>query len=921
MAIEPQEYLSNMIRLLGDLLGKTIIEQEGQEIFELEEEIRALSKAWRAGDLSVQAQIRALTPTLLDDMPKALAVLKAFTTYFQLVNLAEEQQRVHILRQREEAAFVQGVPMSETIADAIARLKKEGVSADDIRAILQDLFIVPVLTAHPTESKRRTILFMLDTIAKLLQQLNSHDLLSYERDEVIQELHEYIVLLWQSDETRDRPPTVMDEVRNAFYFFEVTLLGLVPQIYDELDRALAQSYPDEEFEIPPFLRYGTWVGGDRDGNPFVTLDVTEEALREQKEVVLTRYNIEVDALYNLLSPARTRVEFSDDLLQSIDHDFTLAPESEHEVLHRFDMEPYRQKLILMFRRLRATRAENQQPWASRTINTRGYSSPEEFLHDLRLIEQSLMTHKGERLAEGRLSRLIRSVEVFGFHLASMDIRQHSGRHRAAMDEILRHYGLLDNYASLSEEEKIAFLSAEIGSQRPLTARLEFSDDTNESIGVFRLIRRAQQQMGAKAIETYIISMTTSVSNVLEVLLLGRDAGIFGKFDIAPLFETVDDLLAAPRIMAALFENKVYQQHLAERGQQQQIMIGYSDSNKDGGYLRANWMLFTAQRALAKVCDEYGVKLTLFHGRGGSIGRGGGPANRAILAQPPESVRGRIKITEQGEVVSGRYANSALAHRHLEQLVNAVLLSSGRRPQYTQEEDWAQLMDLLSTRAHAKYRSLVEKPEFIRYFHDATPIDQIDALNIGSRPARRKATQSIDDLRAIPWVFAWTQSRVNLPSWYGVGAAITSWIIEEQAAGETDRLARLQRMYAEWPFFRSVIDNVQMGLGKADMAIASFYAGLTDDKTRSAIFNDIVDEFIRTKTAALQITGSKELLDNEVWLQRSIRVRNPYVDPLNYIQVALLERLRTDPEAADKQAMREGVLLSVNGVAAGVQNVG
>ncbi|MEZ4659318.1 MAG: phosphoenolpyruvate carboxylase [Caldilineaceae bacterium] len=471
-----------------------------------------------------------------------------------------------------------------------------------------------------------------------------------------------------------------------------------------------------------------------------------------------------------------------------------------------------------------------------------------------------------------------------------------------------------------EEEKIAFLAPKLG-QRPLTARLEFSDDTNESIGLFRLIRRAQQQMGAKAIETYIISMTTSASNVLEVLLLGRDAGIFGQFDIAPLFETVDDLLAAPRIMAALFENAVYQQHLAQRGQQQQIMIGYSDSNKDGGFLRANWMLFTAQRALAQVCDEYGVKLTLFHGRGGSIGRGGGPANRAILAQPPESVRGRIKITEQGEVVSSRYAHTALAHRHLEQLVNAVLLSSGRRPQYAQEEAWAQLMDVLSTRAHAKYRALVEKPEFIRYFHDATPIDQIGALNIGSRPARRKATQSIDDLRAIPWVFAWTQSRVNLPSWYGVGAAITSWIIEEQAAGETDRLARLQRMYVEWPFFRSVIDNVQMGLGKADMAIASFYAGLTDDKTRAAIFDDIVDEFIRTKTAALQITGSKELLDNEVWLQRSIRVRNPYVDPLNYIQVALLERLRTDPDAEDKQAMREGVLLSVNGVAAGVQNVG
>ena len=935
---------SSVIRQLGEWLGETIIEQEGKELFDLEEEIRNLSKERRAGDASAQEKIQALLPELVDETPRALAVLKAFTTYFQLVNLAEEQQRLYILRQRAQNAAAQGIPMRETIAAAILHLCEEGVPADELRQILNNLFIMPVFTAHPTEAKRRTTLMQLRTLSDALQTLYSTDLSPSDHNEIEETIRETIVLLWQSDETRDRRPTVMDEVRNALYFFETTVFDVVPLIYEELERALARYYPDEHFEIPSFFRYGSWVGGDRDGNPFVTLEITEEALREQKEAILTQYNIEVNALYERLSQARTRTNFSKALLDSLKYDFTLVPEEELEVLRRFDLEPYRQKLILMFRRLRATRDENSVPWAKKIPNPRAYKGVDEFLNDLRLIKTSLKENKGERLTKGRLSHLIRSVEVFGFHLASLDVRQHARRHRSAMADILNHYEVVYDYEAISENDKIKLLTNEIMSSRPLTAKLIFSQETNDTIALFRLIKRAQQEIDVEAMQTYIISMTTEVSNLLEVLLFARDADLAGQIDVVPLFETVDDLLNAPAVMQKLFSNDAYMAHLAQRGMCQQIMIGYSDSNKDGGYLRANWMLFRAQRALAQVCNEHGVTLTLFHGRGGTLGRGGGPANRAILAQPPESVHGRIKLTEQGEVISTRYSNAAIAHRHLEQLVNAVLLTRSKQPRFVptfaKADELAQWMDELSQLSFEKYRSLVEREEFLRYFHEATPIDQISRLNIGSRPARRKQTTAIDDLRAIPWVFAWTQSRVNLPSWYGVGTAFDRWLTDAkvpdikrdnpetgssgaertEAKIHADKLANLREMYAEWPFFRTVIDNIQVGMSKADMDIAALYAALTDEETHHTIFDDIRAEFERTKNALLLITQTEDLLDGS-WLKESIRLRNPYVDPLNYIQVELLKRLRNEPAPESIEALRDGVLLSVNGIAAGVQNVG
>ncbi len=707
-------------------------------------------------------------------------------------------------------------------------------------------------------------------------------------------------------------------MRHGLYYFETTLFELVPRIYAELESALARYYPGEAFDVPVFLQYGTWMGGDRDGNPYVTLTVTEDTLREQKGRIVKLYAQAVEGLYEHLSVGKSHVGFSQPFLDSLAADLSAAPQDESEVLERFNLEPYRQKLILVYRRLMATVQENEQSWKDRARSQRAYHHVGEFLADLDLISESLRANRGERLADGRLSTLICQARVFGFHLATMDIRQHSGKHRAAMTEVLERYNPGLDYAALPEADKIALLSAEIASPRPLTARLDFSEATNEILGLFRLIRLAHEEIGPEAIQTYIISMTTSVSNMLEVLLFAKDAGLFGQIDVVPLFETIEDLEDAPATMTAIFENSVYQAHLAQRANQQQIMIGYSDSNKDGGYLRATWMLYKAQRALAHTCDAHGVRFTLFHGRGGSIGRGGGPANRAILAQPPESIRGRIKLTEQGEVISARYANKEIGHRHLEQLVNAVLLSSGKRPAIAHEVEWSGVLDEMSRFSEISYRALVTNPAFLQYFHQATPIDPIGQLNIGSRPSKRSASSGIGDLRAIPWVFSWTQSRVNLPGWYGLGSGIADWM----AAGDRDeRLAQLQEMYVRWPFFRTAIDRAQVSMRRADRVIAPLYAELAEPEIRTVIFGLIQDEYDLTEAVILSITGQELLLDNEQWLQRSINLRNPYVDPMNYIQVALLKRIQSEPDLSEDPNLRQVVLLSVNGIAAGLQNTG
>jgi phosphoenolpyruvate carboxylase len=908
--------LSQNIRLLGDLLGKIIVHQAGESVFELEESIRRLSKQWHEGDETASAKAGKIVVDMIEDLPLTKDILKAFSTYFQLVNLAEEHQRIHVLKERANDAFQAGQPMDESIAAAVSTLKQEGYTAEQVAESLSESLIMPVFTAHPTESRRRTIRQILRHISKLLNLLQTTP--EYQRGEVLEQLTEHITLLWQSDEDRKRKPTVMDEVRNTgLYFFENTLFDVVPTVYEELERSLAKEFPDYVWQVPSVLRFGSWIGGDRDGNPFVTKDTTEAAISAQKDLVLERYAQDVQSLYELLSPALGRVTFDDGFLEALEQEVASLPEDELETIKRFDAEPYRQKLILIYRRLLATLRQNEKSWDLQEPDPRAFSDAGELLTELKAIEKSLLDNRGENLTRGALSDLIRRVQVFGFHLASLDIRQHSKRHESAIAEICEKFKVCNSYSEMSEAERAALLAQETENRRPLTAALDFSDETNETVSLFRLVAKAQKKAGKASVQTYVISMTESVSDVLEVLLLMSDSGLFGELDIVPLFETVDDLNAAHTIMQNLFDCPIYKQHLERRGNNQQIMIGYSDSNKDGGFLRANWMLFAAQRRLAETCLANDIKLTLFHGRGGSIGRGGGPANRAILSQPPESIRGRIRITEQGEVVSSRYTHNEIARRHLQQLFHAMLCSTGRRPEFANLERWSQVVDEVSEIGFGKYRELVERPEFIEYFQTATPIDQIDQLNLGSRPSRRKATQSIGDLRAIPWVFAWTQSRTNIPSWFGVGTAMEAWV---QQNGESS-VDELKAMYQEWPFFKSVLNNIHLGMGRADIDIAELYSKLVNPEIGGSMFEEIRNEFEKTKSWLLQVTGYEALLDTESWLQHSIRMRNPYVDPMNYIQVALLEKYRKSDDGQLREEIQSAIVQSINGIAIGLQNVG
>ncbi len=913
-----RDRLSDQIHLLGDMLGDTIIEQEGNDLYQRVEQIRAYAKAHRKGDGAAGESLLDLVQSL--PLAEARGVVKAFATYFQLVNLAEEEERVRVLKRRAGDAAQQGKVLPETIAAAVRTLKATGVTADEMQGFLNHLLVMPVFTAHPTEAKRRTVLNKLDRIHDLLDILDFRIQPAPERAETENALRETVASLWLTDETRPRPPTVLDEVRNGLFYFENTLLRLIPALQQTLRAELEVAYPDYAFTIPNFLRFGSWIGGDRDGNPFVTIKITEETLREHKNQILRGYRRALDELHGNLSVSE-RYGISAELAASLEADAAMFPDRAEFVDERYPGEPYRQKMHYIYAKLGATLEDNQRPWRTERLpREQIYMNADEFRADLHLVQASLRgLQGGDRLAEGKLGMLILQSEIFGFHLASLDLRQHAERHTAALSEILAKYGVAHYFATWGESRKVELLTRELLTRRPFTpARLPFSDETNETVELFRLIHRAHERVGTAAIDTYIISMTTGVSDLLTVLLFAQDAGVADDLDIVPLFETVADLHAAPRIMSELFANPAYRQHLETRGHHQQIMIGYSDSNKDGGYLTANWELYLAQGALAQTCTEHHIRLTLFHGRGGSVGRGGGPANRAILAQPAASVRGRFKLTEQGEVITNRYANPVLAHRHLEQVVHAVLLTS--RPETAEQAvqpEWVDAVKEMSVLAEKAYRTLVhDNPHLIAYFQQATPIAEIGQLNIGSRPAKRKATTGISDLRAIPWVFAWTQSRVALPGWYGLGTALHQWAGEDEG-----RWTLLQTMYREWRFFRSMIDNAQMSMRKADLLIAGVYTTLAALEVRDAIFPILRAEFEHTEQLILRLTGQKDLLENEGWLHRSIQVRNPYIDPMNYIQVALLERLRDSEDDEELAALRDAILLSVNGIAAGLRNTG
>jgi phosphoenolpyruvate carboxylase len=888
---EPSKPLSADIHLLGDLLGTVIREQHGDAAFETVERVRLNAKARRNGDPAAHVEMARIIEAL--DLERKRILIKAFSNYFQLINITEDQQRIRVLRQREQDGA-----LSESIENAIAELRAAGIDAATLRARLDSLSVRLVMTAHPTEAKRKEVLIKLRHIAQMLSRRDRETLLPRETRALDAALAEEIEELWQTRPTRASRATVADEVDFGVYFFTSVIMDVALDVTDDLRAALETFHPDADWsDLPAPLRYASWIGGDRDGHSRVTPEVTLETLAALRAAARGVYLDEIAFLREHLTQDTGDLPPTDDLSA------TVLAERERPI---FPGELYRDALDLIGERLAAD----------------AYRSGADLRADLRLIARSLQDHRGQRVAAGALDRLIRKVEMFGLHLVPLEIRQDTRLHAAAVDEILRHYEICDDYLNLPEDEKQTQVICEIVNPRPLfPIEPAFSDTTNMIIATWRMIAAAHARYGPGVIDTVIASMSAVPSDVLTLLLFAREVGAEAHLDLVPLFETVDDLDHAPAVMAALFEAPEYREYLDRRGLRQQIMIGYSDSGKDGGYLASNWGLHVAQERLSDLGRRMGVQIDLFHGRGGSIGRGGGPANRAILAQPP--VAGRIKMTEQGEVIAYRYSNAEIARRHLHQVMNAVLRAACAPDLAAPEPlpEWRAAMDTLAEAGRDAYRRFVyETPGFLAYWQQATPIGEIALMPMGSRPAARGAG-GFAQIRAIPWVFSWMQSRAIIPSWYGVGHAFERYCEIDDCDGAG--LDQLREMYRGWPFFTALIDNVELDLAKADMGIAAQYAALVEDVAlRDTIFAEIRAEHARACHYICLITDQDDLLAAQPVMRRSIDRRNPYIDPLNFIQVALLRDLRALPPGdPDHEALLQAVMETVNGIAAGMKTTG
>ncbi|MFN8420134.1 MAG: phosphoenolpyruvate carboxylase [Anaerolineae bacterium] len=882
--------LSGDIRFLGSLLGKIIREQHGDQAFDLVERVRGVAKQRRSG---ISGAAEQLTETINStSIEEKRILIKAFGNYFQLINIAEDLQRIRVLRQREAAGH-----LNESLDSAVHALHESGLSAEQVRSSLNRICVRLVLTAHPSEAKRKEVLIKLRHIAQMMARYDDRErLLPREKKHLEATLLEEIEELWQTRPTRSVRATVADEVDFGLFFITSVIMDLVVDFYAELQETLTKYYPEADWsELPTPIRYASWIGGDRDGNPNVTSDVTWQTLETQRNLARKVYIDEINILLDHLTQAVDEV--------SVDNDLRDLVATSSNGTSRYPGEVYRQMLLMI-------RNSLDKGW---------YRTGSVLLQDLLKIDQSLRHNKGLHVAEGALKRLIQKVRVFGLHLVPLDVREDANRNAQALHEIFAAYGMSEDYLGLNEAEKQRLLTQEIASPRPLfPGEPKFSDATNEVISTWRMIARAHREYGTEVIDTVISSMSQNASDVLAMLLLAHEVGIHHDVDIVPLFETIDDLHGAQEIMITLFANPQYARHLEARGKRQQIMIGYSDSNKDGGYIASNWGLYTAQRELAELCEREGIMLELFHGRGGSIGRGGGPTNQAILSQPPDSMKGRIKITEQGEVIAYRYSNPDIARRHLHNVMHAMLLSLGGVSRIEAQSDWLQAMDELSEVGRQAYRQFVyETPGFLEYWQAATPIDELSSLPISSRPAKRRGG-GFSGLRAIPWVFSWMQSRAIIPSWYGVGTALERFITDHK-----DGLAILQHMYTDCPFFKALIENVQLDVAKADMGIASLYASLVKETAlRDRIFEQMKTEHERACDMICKVTGQRELLSSTPVMQRSIERRNPYVDPLNFIQVALLRTLRvSEPDSADYDTALNAVLTTVNAIAAGMKTTG
>lgn len=933
--------LKEDIRLLGRLLGDVLRDQEGPDVFEVVETIRQTAVRFRReSDLQAGADLDRLLKKLTRD--QTISVVRAFSYFSHLANIAEDQ---HHNRRRRAHLLAGSAPQQGSIAFALTKLDNAGVPGSTVRTFFREALISPVLTAHPTEVQRKSILDAEHDIARLLAERDLPQT-PKERTGNAEMLHARIATLWQTRMLRYTKLTVADEIDNALSYYRITFLRELPGLYDDIESDIAAHFPSRSHQEPvpitatPFVQMGSWIGGDRDGNPNVNAGTMQHALKRQSTTILDFYLEEVHAVGAELSISTLLTGVSQELQ-------ALADSSPDHSAHRSD-EPYRRALIEIYARLAATarRLGATNILRQEVGPAAAYGAATEFTRDLQILVDSLKTHHGSILVKPRLAPLKRASEIFGFHLATLDMRQSSDVHERVLAELFATAQVEPHYADLPEADKVRLLLAELGQPRLLySPYVNYADETNSELAILRTAREIRQRYGASAIRNYIISHTETASDLLEVLLLQKETGLLRtRWDskltdspdceldlmVIPLFETIPDLRRAADIMESVMAIPLVSRLIERQGKLQEVMLGYSDSNKDGGFLTSNWELYKAETHLVQIFNSAGVKLRLFHGRGGTVGRGGGPSYEAILAQPAGTVNGQIRLTEQGEIIASKFSNAKIGRRNLELLVAATLEASlmphATGDKHTRKRsEFERVMNELSELAYQAYRNLVyETPGFTDYFFSATPIAEIAELNLGSRPASRKSTRRIEDLRAIPWGFSWGQCRLLLPGWYGFGSAVSAWLQDDDAKRQAKKLATLRAMFREWPFFATLLSNMDMVLAKTDLAVASRYAELVaDKKLRIGIFQRIADEHERTSSCLETITGTGERLAGNPLLARSIKNRFAYLDPLNHLQVELIKRHRAIASDANKidQRVHRGIHLSINGIAAGLRNTG
>ncbi|MDN6099336.1 phosphoenolpyruvate carboxylase [Corynebacterium flavescens] len=885
MTTPPNDQVRADIRFLGRVLGQVIAQQEGQEVFELVESTRVLAFEVARGN----ARAEDLVAIFRDlDISKVNLVARAFSYFALLSNLAEDLE--------DEA-----VPAAVSLRTTFAKLRESSITPAQAAEVIRDAQVAPVLTAHPTETRRRTVF---DTQTRI-KQLLRHSHTAADNTDIERELYLRMTLLWQTALIRVTRPTLEDEVDVGLRYYKLSLLEEIPAINRDIRRGMHEVFG---LSLPeaPVVRPGSWIGGDHDGNPFVTAETLTYATRRAALTVLRYYQRELAALERELSLSDRYSSCSGELL-------TLAEASENDAKSRVD-EPYRRAVFGIRHRVEAKLAvlEDKAP------ESEPYGEPAQLRYDLDIIDRSLRQHNDAVIADDRLARLRSALSTFGFHLYTLDLRQNSESFEKVLSELFRRAGRCEDYAALAEEDKIDILVAELATPRPLLfPGVEgLSADTEKELGIFRAAARAVADFGLQSISHCIISMTGAVSDVLEPMILLKEVGL-DHLGMVPLFETIDDLKAGADILEQLWQVPAYRAHLRSCGDVQEVMLGYSDSNKDGGYLQANWALYDAELALVDVCQRHGVELRLAHGRGGAVGRGGGPTYDAILAQPQGAVNGSVRITEQGEVISAKYGSPETARRHLEAFVSGVLEASllDTEPIADPERAYATMREL-STLSGQKYRELLEDPGFIEYFTESTPLHEIGDLNLGSRPAARKQTSAISDLRAIPWVLSWSQSRTNLPGWFGVGSAVREWV---DGGSELERWEELRELYLSWPFFRSVFSNMAQVMAKAEMSLARLYADLVEDQeVARRIYGIIAEEFERTREVYQEVTGNADLVSENQRQARSLRRRYPYLLPLNAVQLELLRRYRAGD---DSFLVSKTIQVTMNGLATALRSSG